>query len=181
MRPPPDPRKTAPTPDLAADTMDAIDLFRERLGLPATRPGTPLGKHDSALPVALGRGVFDCLDVWAAGLMPRGLSVDATRELYADVGRRFAEYVLPGPAEVDVMDAAAVSLFDDALRAGPDAGLLAAAFGAARLEVFRSDRSLVYRVRSYRGRAGLPLADHLLAAVVRPAVAAYPVAAAPDG
>ena len=43
------------------------------------------------------------------------------------------------------------------------------AFGAARLAAFGRDLKLVHRVGGYLGRPGLPLADHLIAAVVRPA------------
>jgi hypothetical protein len=122
---------------------------------------------------SFGRAVLDRLELRVTDVADPGLPADTRRRVYAEVGRRFLDHILPGAEDLPRMEARHLAEYVAALApVDPDPGLLAAAFGAARLGVFCRDSRLVFRVGGYRGRPGALLADHLIAEVVRPAAAA---------
>jgi hypothetical protein len=168
VTPPLDPQKTPPAEGLVAEAAGRIGRLRDRLAQP--EPGEPPPLE------SFGRAVLDQLELRVTDVAELGLPAGGRRRVYEEVGRRFLDHVLPAADELARMDAGPVAEYAAVDPDRPDPGRLAAAFGSARLGAFGRDGRLVYRAGGYRGRPGAPLADHLIAEVVRPAAAAVAAA-----
>jgi hypothetical protein len=164
-----DPQHSPPTAAVVAQAVESIALVRQRVLAPNSDEPPLVGRF--------GLGILDLLSLRPADVIgPRKLT-DIAPKLYEQIAASFLDYVLPRPEDLPAMDAGHVAELLKALRMEqPDPGLLAAAFGIARLRAFGTDRRLIYRSGSYRGRPGDPLADHLIERVIRPAVRACGIA-----
>lgn len=130
----------------------------------------PAGAEGGQSPLAqLGAGLIDRLGLHTAEVVAARPGEGGYWRELEDIGRRFLAYVLPSRDELARMDVAHVVGWEAAAEAA-DAGALAAAFGDCHSAALGADARLKYRVGGYRGRPGTPLADHLIAAVVRPTV-----------
>jgi hypothetical protein len=154
-----DPQQSPPTATAIAQAEDMMDRLRKRILHPEPDE-TPMLRQ-------FGWSILDLLTLNLTEVAGPKLSSELTQKLYGELTLAFLDHVLPQADDLNQMDAGHVSELLKALRAEPpDATLLAAAFGVARLREFGRDRRLVYRSHGYRGRHGDPLADHFIEHVV---------------
>ncbi|QEL20841.1 hypothetical protein [Limnoglobus roseus] len=169
----PDPLKTYPTDFDLSQLSELSAALKNRLF------DAPLQQQPSLS--QFGWSVLDHLNIRLVDLLPRGLTAAIVKQLCEEIGRRFLAVVLPAADNYELLDAKHVAEYLTVLnRQPPDASAMSAAYGSARLRAFSGDRRLVYRMAGYRGQPGDPLADHLIAEVVRPAVQAVTAVAAPS-
>jgi hypothetical protein len=160
-----DPQHSPPSATAVAQVAELTAQVRQRILAPSLDEPPLVGRF--------GLGILDLLSLRPADVIGTRKLTDIAPKLYEQIATAFLDHVLPRPEDLPAMDAGHVAEWLKALRTEtPNPGLLATAFGIARLREFGTDRRLIYRSGSYRGRSGDPLADHLIERVIRPAVRA---------
>lgn len=143
---------------------DQINALLTKLRNDVTDPNEP------AQLVRFGVAILDMLSLHPTELLGTGVTAQQTRQLHEAVARQFLSTILPDIDALRAADARVLGEWSKALKpATPDPTMLAAAYGMARLDQFRGDRRLMYRVAGYRGKRGDLLADHLYETVITPA------------